>query len=793
MKFSEQWLREWVNPAIGTDELVAQITMAGLEVDSVEPVAGVFSGVVVCEIVAAEPHPNADKLRVCKVSTGGDELVQVVCGAPNARVGIKVPFAQVGAVLGEDFKIKKAKLRQVESFGMLCSASELELSEDHDGIMELADDAPLGIDLREYLQLNDKIIEVDLTPNRGDCLGITGLAREVGVLNKAPVTAPQILAVPPQNDARFAVELEAAEACPRYVGRVLHNVDLSASTPLWMQERLRRSGVRSIDPVVDVTNYVMLELGQPMHAFDLAQLNGSIRVRMADAGEKLTLLDGQEITLNADTLLIADEQRPLAIAGVMGGEQSGVGAQTRDIFLESAFFAPIALAGRARSYGLHTDSSHRFERGVDHDLQVTAMERATALLIDIVGGEPGPVVETVVAESLPPVKTVRLRAERIVKLLSLDIPAAEVEEILTRLGMQLESAQDGEWLVTVPSYRFDVALEEDLLEELARIYGYNRLPVRVTRATLALTPKVEARSGLGDMRRLLVARGYQEAITYSFVEPALQEMFDSEHRAVTLANPISADMAAMRTTLWPGLIKALQHNQNRQQSRVRLFESGLRFVPGAEGLVQDRVIGGVICGSRQPEGWSAKKELVDFFDIKADVEALLAMGGALDQFSFSAGQHVALHPGQTARIERDGVLVGYVGALHPTLLSQLGLVGPVFMFELALDVIETGLLPAFAPLSKFPETRRDLAVVLDDSVPVAEVRKAVRAHAGEWLKDVTLFDVYQGEGIENGKKSLALGLTWQHPSRTLNDEEVNAVFEAVAASLQTSFAATLRS
>ncbi len=793
MKFSEQWLREWVNPAIGTDELVAQITMAGLEVDSVEPVAGVFSGVVVCEIVAAESHPNADKLRVCQVSTGGDERVQVVCGAPNARVGIKVPFAQVGAVLGDDFKIKKAKLRQVESFGMLCSASELVLSDEHDGIMELAADAPLGVDLREYLQLNDKIIEVDLTPNRGDCLGIAGLAREVGVLNKVPVTAPVIAPVPPQNDERFAVELDAAEACPRYVGRVLRNVDLSAATPLWMQERLRRSGVRSIDPVVDVTNYVMLELGQPMHAFDLAELSGSIRVRMAEAGEKLTLLDGQEITLNADTLMIADQQRPLAIAGVMGGEQSGVSEKTRDIFLESAFFAPIALAGRARAYGLHTDSSHRFERGVDHDLQVTAMERATALLIDIVGGEPGPVVETVATASLPPVKTVRLRAARIIKLLSLDIPAAEVEEILTRLGMRLESGQAGEWQVSVPSYRFDVSLEEDLLEELARIYGYNRLPVRVTRATLALTPNVEARSALGDMRRLLVARGYQEAITYSFVEPALQEVFDKEHQAVTLANPISADMAVMRTTLWPGLIKALQHNQNRQQSRVRLFESGLRFVPGAEGLVQDRVIGGVICGSRQPEGWSVRKESVDFFDIKADVEALLAMGGALEQFSFSAGSHVALHPGQSARIERDGALVGYVGALHPNLLSQLGLVGPVFMFELALDLVEDGLLPAFAPLSKFPETRRDLAVVLDESVPVAEVRKAVQAHAGEWLKDVTLFDVYQGEGIENGKKSLALGLTWQHPSRTLNDEEVNAVFEAVAASLQTSFAAALRS
>ncbi|WP_207063775.1 phenylalanine--tRNA ligase subunit beta [Motiliproteus sp. SC1-56] len=792
MKFSEQWLREWVNPAINTEELVAQITMAGLEVDGVEPAAADFSGVVVGEILSAEPHPNADKLQVCRVSNGSDESFQVVCGAPNARPGIKVPFAQVGAVLPEGFKIKKAKLRQVESFGMLCSASELGVSDDHDGLLELAADAPVGEDFRSYLGLDDQVIEVDLTPNRGDCLSIAGLAREVGVLNKAPVKPVACEPVVPVIDDRFPIEIEAPEACPRYVGRVIRGINPAASTPVWMQERLRRGGIRSIDPVVDVTNYVMLELGQPMHAFDLAELEGGIRVRKAETGEKLVLLDGQEIELDSDTLVIADQRRPLAMAGVMGGEHSGVSDQTRDIFLETAFFDPVSIAGKARAYGLHTDSSHRFERGVDHELQVRAAERAAQLLLDIVGGQPGPISEVSVAAALPPVAEVRLRAERIQKLLSLDIPATEVEEILQRLGMEVQADGEGAWRVRVPSYRFDVALEEDLLEELARIYGYNRLPVRTTNASLALRPEPEAKAGLAELRRLLVARGYQEAITYSFVEPKVQKLFDPEREPVALANPISADMAVMRTSLWPGLIKAVQHNQHRQQPRIRLFESGQRFLPGADGLVQDNVLAGAVFGSRFPEGWAAGNEPSDFFDVKGDVEALLAHGGALDQYRFVAAEHPALHPGQCARIERNGEAVGYLGALHPSLLKTLDLNGPVFLFELALAGIEPGVLPAFEALSKFPETRRDLALLVDESVPVSALLESVRENAGAWLKDVTLFDVYQGEGIENGKKSLALGLTWQHPSRTLNDEEVNEVFEAIVAAAKQRFAATLR-
>lgn len=790
MKFSEQWLRELVQPQIGTQELADQLSLSGLEVDEVEGVAGDFTGVVVGEILTAEQHPNADKLQVCEVSDG-EQTVQVVCGAPNARAGLKTAFACVGAVLPGNFKIKKAKLRQVESFGMLCAEDELGLSEDHGGIMELAADAPVGQDIREYLNLNDQIIDVDLTPNRGDCLSIAGMAREVGVLNKAAVTEVEAPAVAPVIDDRFEVELVDANSCPRYLGRVIRNINPGVSTPLWMQEKLRRSGVRSIDPVVDVTNYVLLELGQPMHAFDLNKLDSGIRVRKAEQGEKLVLLDGQEVELNADTLVIADAKGPVAMAGIMGGEPTSVTDATRDILLESAFFNPLAIAGRARNYGLHTDSSHRFERGVDWQLQRKAIERATALLLDIVGGEPGPVIEAVNEAELPAVQQVQLRHDKVTSLLALEIPAAEIEEILTRLGMQLESVEGG-WNVTVPGYRFDISIEVDLIEEIARVYGYNNLPVHTPTAKLPIPPIAEARLTLQSLRRHLVARGYQEAITYSFIEAELQKSFDDQHDAIALANPISAEMAVMRTTLWPGLAKALQYNQHRQQSRVRLFETGQRFQPKGEELVQENVVAGILAGNRDAEGWTAGKESLDFFDAKGDLESLLALAGCGNQFSFVADRHVALHPGQTARIERNGETVGYIGALHPSLVKQLDLNGPVYLFEVSLEAVTGGKLPRFSSLSKFPESRRDLAVVADQETGFDAIRQVVEAEAGEFLKQVTLFDVYQGQGIEPGRKSLALGLTWQHPSRTLNEEEINSAVSAVVSALRERCGATLR-
>ncbi|MDC6378608.1 phenylalanine--tRNA ligase subunit beta [Pseudomonas graminis] len=791
MKFSEQWLRGWVSPQVSRDELVARLSMAGLEVDSVTPAAGVFSGVVVGEVLSTEQHPDADKLRVCQVSNGA-ETFQVVCGAPNVRPGLKIPFAMIGAELPGDFKIKKAKLRGVESNGMLCSQAELQVGEGNDGLMELPADAPVGQDVRGYLELDDASIEVDLTPNRGDCLSVAGLAREVGALYDAVVKRPQVTVVPAVHDEVRPVEVLAPAACPRYLGRVIRNVDLSRPTPLWMVERLRRSDVRSIDAAVDITNYVMLELGQPLHAFDLAEINGGIRVRMAEEGEKLVLLDGQEVSLRADTLVIADHQRALAIAGVMGGEHSGVSATTRDIFLESAFFDQIAVAGKARSYGLHTDASHRYERGVDWQLAREAMERATGLLLEITGGDAGPVIETVSDQHLPSIEPIILRAERIEQMLGMKMDAAEIERLLTALGLTVAPHASEQWRVEVPSHRFDITLEVDLIEELARLHGYNRLPVRYPQARLAPQPRAEARGDLPALRRLLVARGYQEAITYSFIDQKWFELFSPGVEPLLLANPISADMSAMRSSLWPGLVKSLQHNLNRQQDRVRLFESGLRFVGQLEGLKQEPMLAGVICGSRLPEGWAQGRDVVDFFDVKADVEAVLGFAGAQDDFRFVPGSHPALHPGQTARIERDGREVGYIGALHPELSKTLGLDRPVFVFELVLAEVATGRLPKFHELSRFPEVRRDLALLADRDVFATAVLDVIRENAGEWLTDLRLFDVYQGKGIDPLRKSLAVGLTWQHPSRTLTDDEVNASTQQILTSLEARLNATLR-
>ncbi|AUM70801.1 phenylalanine--tRNA ligase subunit beta [Pseudomonas fluorescens] len=791
MKFSEQWLRGWVSPQVSRDELVARLSMAGLEVDSVTPAAGEFSGVVVGEVLGTEQHPDADKLRVCQVSNGA-ETFQVVCGAPNVRPGLKIPFAMIGAELPGDFKIKKAKLRGVESNGMLCSQAELQIGEGNDGLMELPADAPVGQDIREYLGLDDASIEVDLTPNRGDCLSLAGLAREVGALYAAPVTRPVVASVPAVHDEVRSVEVLAPAACPRYLGRVIRNVDLSKPTPLWMVERLRRADVRSIDAAVDITNYVMLELGQPLHAFDLAEINGGIRVRMAEEGEKLVLLDGQEVTLRSDTLVIADHSRALAIAGVMGGEHSGVSATTRDVFLESAFFDQIAVAGKARSYGLHTDASHRYERGVDWQLAREAMERATGLLLEITGGEAGLIIETVSEQHLPKIAPITLRAQRITQMLGMEMDPAEVERLLSALGLNISADGAGQWRVEVPSHRFDISLEVDLIEELARLYGYNRLPVRYPQARLAPQAKAEARSNLPELRRLLVARGYQEAITYSFIDPRQFELFNPGVEPLLLANPISNDMAAMRSSLWPGLVKSLQHNLNRQQDRVRLFESGLRFVGQLEGLKQEPMLAGVVCGSRLPEGWAQGREVVDFFDVKADVEAVLGFAGALDAFTFVPGKHPALHPGQTARIEREGREVGYVGAIHPELSKTLGLDRPVFVFELVLAEVAQGKMPKFQELSRFPEVRRDLALLADRDVASSAVLDVIRENAGEWLTDLRLFDVYQGKGIDPHRKSLAVGLTWQHPSRTLNDDEVNTATQNILTSLENRLNATLR-
>ena len=808
MQFSELWLREWANPTLETQELVDQITMAGLEVDAIEAAAGEFSGIVVGQILSFEKHPEADKLNVCKVTDGSEEF-QIVCGAPNVREGMKIPFAQIKAVLpsedGKGFKIKKAKLRGVESFGMLCAEEELGLADKSDGLWDLPADAPLGVCMREYLGLSrdgrdDKIIDVDLTPNRGDCLSIAGLSREVGVLNKVDVTAPTIETVAATIDDAIDVQLQAPDACPRYVGRVIKGINIKAASPLWMQEKLRRSGIRSIDPVVDVTNFILLELGQPMHAFDLAKLDGGIIVRKAIQDETLVLLDDQEVKLKADTLVIADNNKALAMAGVMGGADSGVDAEsTQDILLESAYFNPIAIAGKARNYGLHTDSSHRFERGVDFELQRTAIERATSLLLEIVGGEAGPVVEKTSEADLPSCAEITLVEANIEKMLGLTIEASEVEEILVRLGMNVSKVEGG-WKVIAPSYRFDMAIEADLIEELARIYGYNRLPVRTPMAATPLLPVPENELAMKDVRRQLVGRGYQEAITYSFVEPGVQKLLDPEVAPLALANPISADLSVMRTNLWAGLVQTAVHNIKRQQPRVRLFETGLSFVPQPgkdpsnldESLVQDPKLAMLLTGSRTEQSWSEGEQGVDFFDLKGDFESLIARTGSQARYTYVPAEHPALQPGQTASIELDGVAVGWIGALHPNLAKPLGLKQAVYLLEISLKAARRVEVPAFKPLSKFPEMRRDLALVVTDATPVADVMSLIREKAGDYLTKLNLFDIYQGKGIDPDRKSLALGLTWQHPSRTLNEEEVNEAVEDVLAHLADRIDAQLR-
>ncbi len=788
MKFSEAWLREWVNPPLDSRQLAAELTMAGLEVDAIEPVAADFHGVVVAEVLSVEPHPDADKLRVCQVASGADEPVQIVCGAPNVRAGMKAPLATVGGRIAE-MKLKKAKLRGVLSHGMLCSARELGLSDEHQGLMVLPESAPVGTDLRDYLRLNDVIIDVDLTPNRGDCLGIEGIAREIGTLTRTDTTPPQVVSIGIDIPDEFPVQVEAPEACPRYLGQVIRGIDPGAETPLWMQEKLRRGGIRSLGPVVDVTNYVLLELGQPMHAFDLARLSGAIVVRYARPGEQLTLLDERTIEPERETLLICDRDKPLALAGIMGGIDSGIAPTTRDLFLEVACFTPAAIAGKARAYGLATDASHRFERGVDPCLQARALARATALLLEIVGGQAGPVREALSAEHLPGQHDILLRRERIRRLLGFVPDDEQISDILTRLGARLRTHAEG-WWVTPPSYRFDLSIEADLIEEVGRVFGYDNLPTASNRGDLIMRPLPETLTPLDRVRTLLVDRGFQEAITYSFVDAAQQALIEPELQPVALRNPISSELAVMRTTHWVGLIGAARHNLSRQQSRVRLFESGLKYIQQETELKQDNYLSGIAVGSLYPEQWGIDNRPLDFFDLKADVEAVLAAVGV--EGVFVPGNHSALHPGQTARIRVAGNAVGWLGRIHPGLAQKLEIPAQSCLFELDLKILHQGTLPSFENLSRFPSIRRDLAIVVSVETPVGDLRDAITARAGAALKDLAVFDVYQGKGIESGRKSIAFGLILQDSSRTLTDEDVDRVMTDVTRQLEDQFGATLR-
>ena len=788
MKISEQWLREWVAPRMTARQLAERLTLAGLEVGAIAPAAPPLSNVVVGKILTVAPHPQADKLRVCSVDAGARKPLTIVCGAPNAAPGLVAPLALVGARLPNGTEIKAVDIRGVASEGMLCSQAELGL-EESSGLWELDDGLVPGRPLTKALGLDDHILEIDLTPNRGDCLSVAGVAREVAALTGARLKLPAIKDAPVKTRKRLNVTLKAQQDCPHYAGRIVEGINPAAVTPFWMRERLRRAGLRSIHPVVDVTNYVMLELGQPMHAFDSARLSGAIEVRHARKNENIQLLDGQRLMLDPGTLVIADARAPVAIAGVMGGMDSAVHAGSTSVFLESAYFRPEAIARCARGLGLISESSQRFERGVDPRLQRLALQRATGLLIGFAGGHAGPISEKITVRHIPGRRPIVLRSSRVARLLGMDMPVTSMRKTLSRLGMRVQNAAGG-LRVTAPSYRFDIARECDLIEELARVTGYDRVPSRspVMRMTASLPS--ERRLDAARFQSVLMARDYHEAITYSFVEPELQTLLDPHTAPLTLANPIAADLAAMRTTLWPGLLTALSYNLNRQQPRIRLFEIGPRFVPGPKGVSEESALAGVICGLAAPEQWGLPKRAADFYDLKGDVEALLSLAPVAVEIRL--GQHPALHPGQCAAVLRQGAQIGLFGALHPELQAKLGLDTPVFLFELSMAGLSLAEIPRFREISKYPSVRRDLAVVVAESTPAQAVRDCVASAAGGLLANLELFDEYHGEGIDFGRKSLALALTLQDSSRTLNEEAAEAVIQRVVAALRSELGAQLR-
>ena len=785
MKFSENWLKSHVKFSVDTEKLVDQLTMAGLEVDSVNYL-GAISGVKIARIEKVDPHPNADKLRVCEVNDG-KELHTVVCGAPNAVAGKVVPFATVGALLPYDFKIKKAKIRGVESHGMLCAQDELGLGEDSAGLWELPDDISLGLDIVTYLDLDDNMIDVDLTPNRGDCLSIIGIAREVSVLSRSEIKAVPQESIEPKIEHGVDVTLSEPAGCARYVSRIIKDVEIGAKTPMWMAERLRRSGIRPRSPVVDVTNFVLLELGQPMHAFDLSKIEGSIDVRYAK-NENIELLDETSMTCDEDTLVIADNKKILAMAGIMGGMTSAVSESTKDILLESAWFNPRVIAGKARKYGKHTDSSHRFERGVDPKLQLVAIERATSLILEICGGMAGPVSETTSEKDLPETKKIELDYESVAKQLGIELDSREIDEILHRLGLKKE--KNSHW--QIPSWRFDLEIQQDLIEEIARIIGYDNLPI--TLPTFEAKNKKIKKDGSVAIKELLVHRSYREVITYSFVNPHVQNLLFPDLKSVNLVNPISPEMAVMRLSIWPGLINSALYNLNRQKNRIRLFEIGQCFPASDEDLTHyETKCAGLICGDRYETNWSNPREMTDFFDLKGDVECILNALVGEKNYQFSAKSFEFFHPGQSAQILINDEVVGVLGNLHPSLANEFGFKQSVYLFDINLGSIDSKSDTQFKTLSKFPEVKRDLSFMLDQTINASDLLDVVRSASGRYLTDLKLFDVYQGKDIENKGKSIALGLTFQHPCRTLTDSEINSCIDTIVSESSEVLGAKIRS
>jgi phenylalanyl-tRNA synthetase beta chain len=791
MKLSEHWLREWVKPTIDSDALVEQLTMAGLEVDGTEVAAEPFSGICVGYVESTQPHPNATKLTLCKIDIGTEALIDIVCGAKNVRAGLKVAVATVGALLPGGMKIKKAKLRGEPSLGMLCSVSELGLADTSEGIMELPEETPIGVCLRQLLNLDDTLIDIDLTPNRGDCLSVRGIAREVAALNDISWQDITIDKVESGLSGETIATVNEPLHCPNYLTRLIKNVNCNASVPLWMSERLRRSGLRSHSLAVDITNYVMMELGQPMHAFDAGKIDGSICVRMAIEGESLTLLDGQSVDLKNNTLVIADDSKVLAIAGVMGGQESAVSTETTEIIFESAHFKPELLAGVARSYGLATDSSYRFERGVSSDLQHNAMERATELLVRFAGGEVQGVQQITHEDLLPQNKEITLFVSNVNRLLGMTLTLVEVRNYLSRLGMQITEMSENQLLVNVPQYRFDISIEADLIEEIARIHGYNEIPLAPITASFQAHKTLETKLDIEHLRQLLVDLGYSESINYSFVCPDKQQQIYGRVEPITLLNPLSKELSQMRVGLFVGLLNAYHFNLSRQQINQRLFEVGLCFDKKSGELEQKNYVAGLIAGHEGEHDWSLEKRAYDFYDLKGDLEALF--GASMANIRFEPSEHIALHPGKSAAITKNGITIGYLGELHPRLMKALSLTQVPLLFEIEVDALLSKTLPKYQALSKYPSISRDLSLIMEEHVSFFDVSASIQSIQHDVpLKKLDLFDVYQGKNIGEGKKSMAIGLTLQHSDRTLVDSEVNDYMSAILLKLEEKFNITLR-
>ena len=791
MKIAESWLREWVSPELDTEALGHQLTMLGHEVDEITVEGEGLGDVVVAEVVEFGKHPDADRLSVCKVSTGKGDLIDIVCGAPNLFKGMKSPLATPGVTLPNGIKLRKSKIRGVVSNGMLCSAAELGLGDDSGGIISLPADAPLGTTLADYLGLPDAVFDLDLTPNRGDCFSVLGIARDVAALTDAELKNADVDGVVATIDVSLEVELLEPAGCPVFAGRVIRGIDPQARSPLWMVERLRRAGLREIHPVVDITNYVMLELGQPLHSYDRNLVTGAIRPRLAKQGEKLTLLDGKEIELNDDTLVITDNSGVIGIAGIMGGLSTAVSDATVDVFFEAAFWPPNFMAGRARRYGLHTDASMRFERGVDPAGQGRAVERATELLLEISGGAAGPTVLTTASEHIPQAKKIHLRRTRISQLLGVEIADEIVRDILVRLGLSVSNVDDG-WEIVAPSHRFDIAIEADLIEEVARIHGYDSIPEITAVAATPLATATETCIDFEVVASTLVARDYQEVVTYSFIDAEADKLVSGSESQLELSNPISSEMSVMRASLWPGMLEAAAHNAARQQDRIRLFELGKTFHGSLENHIEVVRIGGLASGPVLPEQWGSKSQPVDFFDIKSDVAALLRLAGRDDEISYEAAVHPALQSGQAAKIIRNGEEIGVVGKLHPQVAKQFALKRGVFLFELDAEKTLAAQAPVAKAVSKFPTIRRDISFFVDENISSAELVKAAASAAPDLIQSIRIFDVYTGQGVEVGLKSVAIGLILQETSRTLTDDDADAAQAAAVRKLQQEFAAELR-